>query len=75
MEVLEALRTRRSIRKYTKEEIPEGDIRKIIEAAMSGPSAVNSQPWHFIIIKVDQSSMKYPKQALMPGWQKMLLLP
>lgn len=51
MEVLEALRTRRSIRKYTKEEIPEGDIRKIIEAAMSGPSAVNSQPWHFLIIK------------------------
>ena len=51
MEVLEALRTRRSIRKYTKEEIPEGDIRKIIEAAMSGPSAANSQPWHFVIEK------------------------
>jgi len=64
MEVLEALRTRRSIRKYTNEEIPEGDIRKIIEAAMSGPSAVNSQPWHFIIIKNRSVLNEIPKASL-----------
>jgi nitroreductase len=63
MEVLEALRTRRSIRKYTKEEIPEGDIRKIIEAAMSGPSAVNSQPWHFIIVKSRSILNEIPKAS------------
>ena len=64
MELLEALRTRRSIRKYTKEEIPEEDIRKIIEAAMSGPSAVNSQPWHFIIIKSRSKLNEIPKASL-----------
>ncbi|HEX7627453.1 MAG TPA: nitroreductase family protein [Candidatus Methanoperedens sp.] len=63
MEVLEALRTRRSIRKYTQEEIPQGDIRKIIEAAMSGPSAVNSQPWHFIIVKSRSILNEIPKAS------------
>ena len=63
MDVLEALRTRRSIRKYTKEEIPEGDIRKIIEAGMSGPSAANSQPWHFIIIKSRSILNEIPKAS------------
>jgi len=63
MEVLEALRTRRSIRKYTKEEIPKGDIRKIIEAAMSGPSAANSLPWHFIIVKSRSILNEIPKAS------------
>ena len=73
MDVLEALRTRRSIRKYTKEEIPEADIRKIITAAMSGPSAANSQPWHFIIVKSKSILNEIPKAS--PKWQKMQLLP
>jgi nitroreductase len=63
MDVLEALRTRRSIRKYTKEEIPEADIRKIITAAMSGPSAANSQPWHFIIVKSKSILNEIPKAS------------
>jgi nitroreductase len=63
MDVLEALRTRRSIRKYTNEEIPEADIRKIITAAMSGPSAANSQPWHFIIVKNKSILNEIPKAS------------
>lgn len=50
MEILEAIHTRRSIRKYTDRPIPEELITEILRAAMSAPSAVNAQPWVFIVI-------------------------
>ena len=43
---------RRSTRQFdTSKEIPDEDVRKIVEAGMYAPSAVNSQPWHFIVIR------------------------
>jgi len=50
MELYEGILTRRSIRKYTGERIPDGDIDLIIKAGMYAPSANNKRPWHFIII-------------------------
>jgi nitroreductase len=50
MEVLEAIRTRRSVRKYKKDLIPQEKIEKILEAGRWAPSANNSQPWEFIIL-------------------------
>lgn len=41
---------RRSIRRYTGETIPDESIRELLRAAMYAPSAVNRQPWHFIVI-------------------------
>lgn len=41
---------RRSIRKFTDEPVSEGEIKKLLIAAMSAPSAVNQQPWEFIVI-------------------------
>ncbi len=52
MEVTEAVRKRRSVRKFKKEiEIPDRDIRTILEAAMFAPSALNTRPWEFIVVK------------------------
>jgi nitroreductase len=51
MEALDAILTRRSIRRFNNHEIPEEKIRKILEAGMSAPSAMDKRPWHFIIIK------------------------
>jgi len=51
MEISEAIETRRSIRKYKKDIPSDGLIRQCIEAACFAPSAHNSQPWKFIIIK------------------------
>ncbi|TYQ18083.1 UNVERIFIED_CONTAM: nitroreductase [Acetivibrio alkalicellulosi] len=42
--------SRRSIRKYTKDPVKEEDIRSLLEAAMSAPSAGNQQPWHFVVV-------------------------
>ncbi len=50
MEVIEAILTRRSIRKYSREKITDNQIEIILKAAMYAPSAMNQQPWHFIVI-------------------------
>lgn len=52
MNITEAIRNRRSIRKYKEGiAIPEQDIHAILEAAMMAPSARNTRPWEFIVIK------------------------
>jgi nitroreductase len=50
METLEALKTRRSIRKYQNKKIPEDIIREILNCSMYSPSAFDMQPWQFIVI-------------------------
>jgi len=50
MDTLEAIRTRRSIRKYQDKPVPEELIQKVLAAAMSAPSARNAQPWQFIVV-------------------------
>lgn len=51
MDTIEAIIGRRSIRRYTREDIDDGTVRVLLEAAMSAPSAGNEQPWHFVVIK------------------------
>jgi len=48
---MDAILKRRSIRRYKDEDIPDGTVEKLLEAAMSAPSAGNEQPWHFIVVK------------------------
>jgi len=50
MDTIEALFTRRSIRKYTGEPVTDEDIHTILRAGFYAPSAKNRQPWHFIVI-------------------------
>ena len=50
MEAMDAILSRRSIRRYTGEGIPDPVIEEILRAAMSAPSAGNQQPWHFVVI-------------------------
>ncbi len=51
MELKKAIDSRQSIRKYKQGEIPDADIRAIIEAAGKAPSGDNRQPWYFIAVK------------------------
>jgi len=50
MEALEAILTRRSIRRYTSEPISKEIVQKLLEAGMSAPSACDFRPWHLIVI-------------------------
>jgi nitroreductase len=51
METSIALKTRRSIRKYKKDEVPIEIANEILGLAMMAPSAGNAQPWEFIVIR------------------------
>ena len=51
MDTLEAILSRRSIRMFTGEPVPESSVTILLEAAMSAPSANNQQPWHFVVVK------------------------
>jgi nitroreductase len=51
MELTEILQKRRSIRRYTGDDVPTADIVKMIEAAGIAPSGSNLQNWHFTVIK------------------------
>jgi nitroreductase len=56
MEVFEAVKTRRSIRHYKPEAIPEEKLNAVLEAARWAPSWANTQCWRFIVVR--DSKMK-----------------
>lgn len=43
--------TRSSVRQYTGQAIPQDTVDILLKAAMAAPTAINSQPWHFIVLK------------------------
>ena len=51
MNTMEALLTRRSIRRYKPDPIPEQDLREILAAGAAAPSAVNMQHWYFVAVQ------------------------
>ena len=67
---IELLKSRRSIRAYKPDPIPDEYIKKIIEAARWAPSGGNSQPWEFVVIK--RSDLKDRIAELFMKYQKPL---
>lgn len=55
MDTFECIRKRRDIRSFIDREVSDETIMKIIEAGRLAPSAMNLQPWHFIVIKDKQT--------------------
>jgi len=51
MEIDEALKTRRSVRRFTAEPIPDGLLRDIIDLARHAPSSMGGQPWQFVVVR------------------------
>jgi len=51
MAVIDAIMTRRSVRKYSERQIPDSVLEKIVQAGIHAPSALNMQPWGFIIVQ------------------------
>ncbi|MEI6795491.1 MAG: nitroreductase family protein [Methanomassiliicoccales archaeon] len=51
MVLIDAILHRRSIRKYTQENVSESDELSLLEAAMTAPSAGNERPWHFVMVR------------------------
>lgn len=63
MDVFEAIKNRRSIRKYQERDIEEEKLERILEAARLAPSARNRQEWRFIIVKDRTKREELVKEA------------
>ncbi len=57
MDVMEAIKTRRSVRKYSGRLVEEEKLQLILEAARLSPSSQNNQNWHFIVVR-DKDKLK-----------------
>ncbi len=49
MDVFEIMKQRKSIRKYLDKPVPRADIENLIRCAGSAPSAINLQPWEYVV--------------------------
>lgn len=54
MDTIDAINSRRSIRSFKPEPLPEGAVKAILEAAIQAPSGKNRQPWEFIVVGEDK---------------------
>lgn len=55
---LDFIYNRHSVRKFTEEQVPLDDVRKIIEAATYAPSGKNTQNWHFVVLRDKEKIMR-----------------
>lgn len=63
MDILEAIRKRRSIRNYKDLDVEKEKISKILEAARLAPSASNRQEWRFVVVKDREKRKKLAEAA------------
>lgn len=70
MDVLEAIFTRRSIRKFTGQPVAEEDLNTILRAGFQAPSAHNYQPWDFVIVRekstIERIAQVHPYAKMLP---------
>ncbi len=66
MEFQEVVKSRRSIRKFTSQEVSDECIDLILEAARQAPSGVNCQPWRFVMVKSEKFRHQFAQVTPMP---------
>jgi nitroreductase len=66
--IFDVVKTRRSVRKFKPDAVPEADITRILDAARQAPTSGNQQPWKFLVIrdraKIDQMKEVCVQRAL-----------
>jgi nitroreductase len=71
MDTMEAIFTRRSIRRYTEKPVSDEVLKELLEAAMYAPSAGNQQPWSFVVINdrgiLDEIPKFHPYAQMLKG--------
>ena len=66
MELLDAIQSRRSIRKFKSNEVPDEVIRELLDAARLAPSGSNLQATRFVVIKSPAERMKLKECTPLP---------
>ena len=55
VETIEAIKSRRSVREFTDEDVNDAEIEQILEAGRWAPSGLNNQAWRFIIVRNEET--------------------
>ncbi|QBR84797.1 DUF3330 domain-containing protein [Legionella israelensis] len=63
MELFEAIKRRRAVRQFSDKPLNEETIEKILQAGQYAPSPLNSQPWHFTLIRNKDTLKTLSKKA------------
>ncbi len=63
MDVLDAIRTRKSVRKYLSKTVEKEKLTAILEAGRLAPSASNRQEWRFVVVSDDETKRKLAEAA------------
>ena len=66
-DVIDVIKKRRSIRKYTARRVTKETLKEILEAARWAPSAHNAQPWRFIVL-TDTPKKRELAKAMTAAW-------
>ena len=61
MDLMEAIYSRRAVRSYRPDRVDEATLRKLLQAAVQAPSAVNAQPWRFVVVQDEARLRRYSK--------------
>ncbi len=61
---METILKRRSIRSYKNKKIEKEKIEKLLRAAMQAPSAMNQQPWEFIVVQEEEKLKELSKMSV-----------
>jgi hypothetical protein len=67
METWDAIRSRRNVRSFTSDPIPDADLDQILEAGRRAPSSQNWQPWDFVVVTNRSELNGSPRSGAAPG--------
>jgi nitroreductase len=75
MNVSEAIRTRKSIRDFKPAPVPENILREILDLACRAPSAMNTQPWKFLVVtgRTLEEIIEKLRAGIVPGEEHLIV--
>lgn len=66
--MLKQIESRRSIRKYADKPVEDEKLMALLESARLAPSGSNTQPWHFIVVKSEETRRKLAQVSHKQEW-------
>ena len=71
---MDNIATRVSVRSYLDKPVEEGKIEQLLRAGMAAPSAMNKQPWHFVVVTDKQQLAALAKLLISSIWSGCYLI-
>jgi len=68
MEFYDVIKTRRSVRSYKPDPIPDDVLKRVLDAARIAPSGSNRQPWKFIVVRDEETKRKLVSACHNQSW-------